>query len=339
MKKSVYGVLLIFIGLVFLSSIQSISNENNFETDHVPQLSSYTVLDQKIHINDNWTETVAAYDWITGNGIEADPYIIDGISIDMRNFPNNTHCNALGACDDYTGPAITIENTNRYFIIQNSNISYTGGFGALTSGIYIYDSRNGIILNNTFYHDNTGVYIRDSAFIKVIGNTILGAHRDPFNGMGDAIRILDSRDINISYNYIENQFRGIIVMIAEKNIFVGNNTVINYAHGTISEAGILFFHVNDSAIINNDLFGVAFTNIQEPTQSSLLHTSGLDSNPIQLEGCYNILVHGNRLFDMDGILIDNGDGGSDSIPSFFLSIVAVISIVTTMVIMRKIRKR
>ncbi|KKL44759.1 hypothetical protein LCGC14_2362480 [marine sediment metagenome] len=343
MKKSVYGLLLIYVGMVFLSSIQGIPNENNIEIDNVPQLSSYTVLDHRVHINDNWTETKAVYSWITGNGTQSDPYIIDNISIDMRNFPNYTFCSVIGVCEDYTGPAIIIENTVNYFIIQNSIISYAGGYHIPTSGIFINDARNGILLNNTFYHDYRGIYIRDSEFIQVLNNTIFGAHYEPFYGKGDAIRVYDSIDITIQHNYIEDHYSGIVVRNAAKNIIVDNNTIINYVYGstTTSERGIFFKFVNNSAITNNTLFGMAITE-HIPESSSLLRTSDNNNNMIQLDECYNILVAGNKFYDENGVLIvsdDSVNDGVDSIPGFLLSIAAFISIITTVIIIQKIRKR
>ena len=87
--------------------------------------SSFWVLN-KIHINNNWSQTAQTYPWCSGSGTLIDPYIIENVIINARN----------------SGSCILIENSvSDYFIIRNCTL--------LNSSQGSTDKEAGIKLVNT----------------------------------------------------------------------------------------------------------------------------------------------------------------------------------------------
>ncbi|MCJ7647897.1 MAG: right-handed parallel beta-helix repeat-containing protein, partial [Candidatus Lokiarchaeota archaeon] len=114
-----------------------------------------------IHVNNNWTETVATYDWVTGSGTWGDPYLIEDITIDAQG----------------SGSGILIENTDEYFIIRNCTIHDTSLWNYVTegynAGIKLYNTNNGKIYNNKIYDtEYAGIYL-DNADNNTIHENIL----------------------------------------------------------------------------------------------------------------------------------------------------------------------
>ncbi len=101
-----------------------------------------------IHVDNNWTETVVTYDWVTGSGTWTDPYVIEDITIDAQG----------------SGSGIFIENTDEYFIVRNCTIYDTSQWNYVTegydAGIKLENTDNGMIYNNTIYDtDYAGIYL------------------------------------------------------------------------------------------------------------------------------------------------------------------------------------
>jgi len=99
-----------------------------------------------IHVDNNWSETVVTYDWVTGSGTWSDPYIIEDITIDAQG----------------SGSGILIENTDEYFIIRNCTIYDTSQWNGVSydAGIKLYNTDNGMIYNNTIYDtEYAGIYL------------------------------------------------------------------------------------------------------------------------------------------------------------------------------------
>ena len=114
-----------------------------------------------IHVDNNWTETVVTYDWVTGSGTWTDPYVIEDITIDAQG----------------SGSGILIENTDEYFIIRNCTIYDTSQWNYVTegydAGIKLENTDNGTIYNNTIYDtEYAGIYL-DRADNNTIYENIL----------------------------------------------------------------------------------------------------------------------------------------------------------------------
>ena len=112
-----------------------------------------------IHVNNNWSETVVTYDWVTGSGTWGDPYVIEDINIDVQG----------------SGSGILIENTDEYFIIRNCTIYDVPSWNGVSyeGGIKLYYTDNGMIYNNTIYDTEYAAIYLDNADNNTISENIL----------------------------------------------------------------------------------------------------------------------------------------------------------------------
>ncbi len=224
----------------------------------------------KIFIDDNnpnfnWSKTMAENLWCTGSGTWNDPYIIDNVIIDGKN----------------SGSCIEIQNSNEYFIIQNSicfnSESSTGS-----------DYPGGIKLNNT----NNG---------KIILNNCSN------NGWG--IILLDSNNISGNENFIENNDGGIFLHNSNYNTFKQNS--VNNNRG-----GFLFYGIfisssdNNTFIVNNASNNEYAINFVSSNNNSILGNILVDNDKGIIFGALmpsendnnifiNNIIHNNTLYGVE----------------------------------------
>ena len=316
-------VMSLIVFSLFGISISQIGEINSSSSS--PKASQITELSYVIRIDNNWTETVAMYDWCTGSGTELDPYIIQGINISIGD----------------QGPSIVIEDSAEHFIIRNcsfSNVEFyylTATFHhSYYAGIYLEKAESGLIENCTFTNVFTGVSIREAENVDITNCRMIGSHTDNLTGFGRSIRIDEAKEVNITYNYFINFYGGIKIRDSE-NCIVDHNHIENLLWGVPDATGIYFDNVNSSAVTNNDFYGCG-----PVTQSSNVTISGLsiagfgDNSIVVNPNCYNVRVSGNRFYDMDGNLIMDS-----SIPSFDMPIIlGTIASIAIIGIMRKKKK-
>ncbi len=154
-------IILIFIFLSFSivnSSVDYLNEKGN--TQSIIPRSSLVV--SPIHIDNNWMETKATYDWCTGSGLYTDPYVIKNLIIDGL---------GLETC-------ILIENSAFYFKIENCTF-YNSGLGNYTTneyeaGIKLRNTRNGKIINNNCSGNNgVGIMLSDGCNYNTISRNNL----------------------------------------------------------------------------------------------------------------------------------------------------------------------
>ncbi|XOB46885.1 MAG: NosD domain-containing protein [Candidatus Nealsonbacteria bacterium] len=211
--------------------------------------------DPKVHVDDNWTETAAAYDWCTGLGTYEDPYVIKNLIIDA---------NQSDSC-------ILIENTEEYFVIENCTVFNFGK--KWKAGIELSYVGNGTIIHNTVYKaflswDNGfGIYLCCCSNITIsdnnctrnsygicfdeysYNNTITGNNctGNYYNG----IRIHWSKDNTITGNTCTRNLRGIGICLSfsDSNTITGSNCTDNYYDG------IHLYSSNSNTITVNNCTG------------------------------------------------------------------------------------
>lgn len=321
-KKSLIFSLMVLMVLVLFSA-PTISADKQQVSSISPQTSQLTELPYVIRINDNWTETVAMYDWCTGSGTKEDPYIIQGINISIPD----------------QAAQIAIKNSVEHFIIKNCSFSniefdlFTAIF-SLTyhAGIYIEKAEYGLIENCTFTNLYGGVSIYEAESINITKSRFVGSHNDNETGFGRSIRINKAENISIINNYVINFYGGIRIDESEDCI-IDHNYIENLLWGEPAN-GVYLDSVNNSAITNNDFVGCVATSQFSDVTISGLSTAGLETNTIIINpSCHNIRVYGNRFYDMDGNLID----GSTSIPAFDIPIIlgTIVSIAIIGIMRRK----
>ncbi len=316
--------LVVLICLV-LFSVPSIPTGKEQKSSISPQASQLTELPYVIRIDNNWTETVTAYDWCTGSGTESDPYIIQGISISIAD----------------QAAQIAIENSVEHFIIRNCSFSNVE-FDLFTAiyvlpyygGIYIEKAEFGLIENCTFSNIHIGVSIIDAENIYITNCRMLGSHTDNKTGFGLSVFIDKAENVSISYNYLVDFYHGIMIRNSE-NCIVDHNQIENLLWGVPDATGIYFFYVNSSAIISNDFYGCGPVTQDSNVTTSRLSIAGLGDNSILVDSnCYNIRVSGNRFYDMNGNLIDGS-----AIPAFDIPIIlGTIASIAIIGIMRRKKK-
>ncbi|MFX1322726.1 MAG: nitrous oxide reductase family maturation protein NosD, partial [Promethearchaeota archaeon] len=204
-KKSIKAIL--FIGLfLFLSfnpiTQQFISKGVKDEKEHentIPFQSD--MIYSFIHIDDNWTETVAKYEWCSGSGSLIDPFIIENVEI-------FTNASIAG---------IFINNSqNVYFIIEKCIIS-NNSTETLSAGIRLENTTNGRITNISSYHNKVGIMFINTHNISIEESDIYA------NNYG--ICILESSSENNIYesNIFDNTVQGVNISNCNDNNVYKNN--------------------------------------------------------------------------------------------------------------------
>ena len=256
-----------------------------------------------IDIGNNWSETAKIYDWCSGTGTSLDPYIIENIKIDAKDA---RYCIKI--------------NKGKNFIIRNCIFTNTSGEGEKTSAIYVIEAEEGMIENNNFTYCKTGVFSEKAKIINLRYNSFIGDFNGT-SGNGRAFWAYEGEELTISGNYILDYYCAIGIWFSKEND-ISLNTIINYEYGKVVEAGIYLSNVNNSGIIENDLYGVNDKYDDSLDIQTASANGGYDA--FLLEYCNNILVSGNRLFDSNGNLI--GEESLPSVPFNFGLLILVISI-------------
>ncbi len=155
-----------------------------------------------IFINGN-TEFAPANGVVGGNGTAQNPYIIDGWLIDT----SSTN-------------AITIKNTNAYFLIQNVKVQSTAHN---VTGVVFDNISNGRLENSTVLDDFNGLRINGSSGISISNNTFSD---NPFS-----INLYASSNISFTDNKIRNTVEGITIYYStnislQRNIFGSSGVFI-----------------------------------------------------------------------------------------------------------------
>ena len=332
-QKSLIFFLVVLIGLVLIS-VPSIPTDKEQESLDLgynlkirvisPQTSQLTELPYVIRIDNNWTETVTAYDWCTGSGTESDPYIIQGINISIPD--QEAH--------------IAIKNSVEHFIIRSCSFSniehnmYTVSIHHFSyfAGIFMEKAEYGLIENCTFTNIYIGVSMRSAENVVITNCRMIGSPTDNKTGFGGSILIEKAENVNITNNYFINFYHGLQIRDSE-NCIVDHNHIENLLAGVADADGIYFAEVNNSAITNNDFYGCIAITQQSDVIISGLSIAGLGNNSINIDSsCHNIRVFGNRFYDMNGNLL----GGSTSILAYDKPIIlGTIVSITIIGIMRK----
>ena len=284
----VIGILM-FQSVLFPSGLLIKENFMQEERGSI-KTSDFWVLPYIIHINNNWSATESTYDWCTGSGSLAVPYVIENVTIDAQN----------------SGSCIYIEHTNDYFIIQNCTLLNCQA--SPNAAIRLDYVTNGKILDNNITNNNgRAISLYSTSFTLVEGNDIVN------NGYG--ITLSYGSNNKVLDNYIQDSdMYGIYLWDSDNNVISENEVNHNgyYAggyHGIyISESGSpSYVDSINNTVRNNNIYN---------NRKSGIYINSCDNNTIFGNSLKNNVEYGIYLYDSDDInIIGNEIYGSQCISS------------------------
>jgi hypothetical protein len=320
-RKKNISLLLLFIGMFFLMSLQGTHSVKAQGQGYVSLIAGIGVVNEqvivdipyRVHVKDNWSDVRSTYDWCKGEGTLLDPYLVQNIRINSS----------------LQGTGFFIENAYDYFVIRNCIFEDSGRNHEHDAGVRVRNVTNGLITNCNFIYNQHGVNIYESSNITVMLSAMIGSFNDVLTGWGKSIYIWKSYNIttrrNFAYNYYDGfcTWRSIGVEVLD-NIIANEHYTFTY----IPQTAIYFSRTNYSAIVNNTVFGTSPTPI-----SSSIRTSQDDTPGIQLVDSYFNTVDGNRYFNINDSPTQDGNDNEITIPGYnaFILIISIGYVVAFLV--------
>jgi len=234
---------------------------------------------------------------------------------------------------------IHIENSDSsYFIIRNCTLTWdtTQTNTLAMTGVYLGNTTNGQIVNNTIYHLSKGIHLNQSNNVKIVNNII-------YDNPQEGILLESSNFNNVSENTLYDNDDGISLQDSNNNIVIGNtannnkyngiymfdycgyNTISNNFVNNTRDYGIsLHWYCQNNTIMDNianyngeigiELYDYSSNNTISNNVVSYNGLNGIglfdssDSNTLTENVLYNNTI---------GVNIDNGNNNSIYI-NFFL---------------------
>jgi uncharacterized repeat protein (TIGR02543 family) len=227
----------------------------------------------RIRSDDQFTGTNGV---VSGSGTQADPYIIEGWTIDAS------------SCDTSVWPyikvGIIIDYTSKYFVIRNCTIENAGEYGA---GISLGFLSNGRMENSVVRNSGSGISLGGCSNVVLFGNMVENCRDGISNGSysSDGVTISNNTitgctDMGIDFHYLANSS-------------ASGNTISN------NSDGIEVFDASACTISNNIVQGNTWTGIDVDTDGfenniniiSYNDTSGNGAEGIYVTCSHNTISH------------------------------------------------
>ncbi|MHA1911589.1 MAG: NosD domain-containing protein, partial [Candidatus Kariarchaeaceae archaeon] len=253
MAKKIFTL---FFTLLLISTF-NVSTSGEANSSNQVTFSSFT-LDPVEILNDT---ALASYS-TSGTGTPLDPYILEGFNISTT-----------------AEIGLIISGTTKHFVFQDSWIT-TGGFiGYQVLHAIILDeiaSGTAIIRNNIFYNARSGIYVRATDNITLVGN-------ECYDNYEDGISIDSATNVSIIDNNLHHNWKALTIEQSDDTFILNNYLAYN-------TYGLELDHSHYSKVINN---------------TCIDHLSGFDiSSSLYTE------VYGNYLRNEDDIIIQNSDNST-----------------------------
>lgn len=201
------------------------------------ELLKISALDEKIHIDNNWSDAEIA-GICTGSGSYSYPYVIEDYVIDGEStghcilIENSNVCFKIENCTLYNAgdapnAGIMLSNVNNSLLINN-NCSYNG------RGISLISSNNNTISENiASNNDLDGIILTQSSNNTISGNTAKS------NNIPDGSGIYINIGINnkILGNNLDENGQGIYLISSDHDTISGNQAKDNRYHGLFCQTG------------------------------------------------------------------------------------------------------
>jgi parallel beta-helix repeat protein len=227
----------------------------------------------RIRSDDQFTGTNGV---VSGSGTQADPYIIEGWTIDAS------------SCDTSVWPyikvGIIVSNTLKYFVIRDCQVENAGEYGA---GISLGSMSNGRVENSVVRNSGSGISLNGCSNVVLSGNTIENCRDGISNGSysSDGVTISNNTitgctDTGIDFHYLENSS-------------ASDNTVRN------NQTGIRVSASFACTVSNNIVQGNTYTGIEvsysgfQGGDNNIISYNDTSNNGtgITVYGSHNIISH------------------------------------------------
>jgi parallel beta-helix repeat protein len=226
-----------------------------------------------------------------GDGSPEDPYIIDGLEIDLSYE---------------TGHCIDIRNTRVSFTISNCNLTGASWWMMFTgAGIYLENVANGELVNNICNNNDAGICLYESDSITVVNNTCnsndIGIYlwhnsdsntvaNNTCNSNRNGIYLLGSNSNTVTNSNCTNNDIGIHLQLSESNTVVDNTCNKN-------RIGIYLSESDSNTVANNTfLNNIEHDIFEEPATEEFVFDEMVHKEFVATEflwflaGCGMILV-------------------------------------------------
>lgn len=231
---------------------------------------------------------------VSGAGTEANPYIIENLSIDAT-----------------TTNGILIEDTEAHFILRNCEI-YNGTNGSATNyGLKLQNIKNGTIENNSIMNNFYGIYMKNAYGITIRNNTICYSRyagvdssvsddnifdNNEFFNNGKGIDIDFSINNTIKNNIVGNSSNYGLYFNSANNMIVHNNTIFNNSHGInfyrqdghIIYGNTVYNNRNDGILLSSSSKNIVYNNTVFNNSHNGIYLGGSKDNTL-----YNNIIYNN----------------------------------------------
>ncbi|MHA2380095.1 MAG: NosD domain-containing protein [Candidatus Thorarchaeota archaeon] len=286
----------------------------------------------------NFSDTALLEGW-PGDGSPENPYIIDGLDIDLGG--------GVGNC-------ISISNTRVSFTISNCNLTGAGFHTGMDvgAGIFLKNVTNGELVNNTcFSNGECGISLRRSTsntvsdnicnnnrvgialwtwYERTAYNNILFNNTCTLNGES-GIELWNSNSNTLANNTCtSNGEYGIRLSFSYSNIVANNtcnnnrigiylydstqNTVVDNTCNNNEDAGIHLIRSDDNTMANNtctsNMYGIYLYDSDHNTVASNTCTSSRYGIYLHDNSTYNTVVNNTCLINRIGIFLNSSDSNT-----------------------------
>ncbi|MHA1965871.1 MAG: right-handed parallel beta-helix repeat-containing protein, partial [Candidatus Thorarchaeota archaeon] len=219
----------------------------------------------------NFNATAQAEGW-PGNGTSVNPFIIEGLDIDLGGAP---------------GHGISISNTRVNFTISNCNLTLASVSPG--SGIYLSNVTNGVLINNTCNSNSFGIYLWSSDSNTVANNTCTSSTYGILLDLSDSntvanntctsnnagIFITHSNFNTVASNICDTNIIGIYIRDTSTSNTMVNNTCTSNSYGIYLDSFI------SNTLFNNTCNGNSNSGIYLwASDINTVANNTCDTNPI-----------------------------------------------------------
>jgi len=280
MQKSKIRIVYLVIPAIILISFFSCEkidfspsqNSENIPGEFLPKSSGYwNYVNTLFYINDSdagsdFDYYVSNYDWCSGSGTYADPFVIENLTID--GFQNVPACIYVADCE-------------RYWKVNNCTFHNVSS-GGLNAGIILINASNGFVSNTNSSNNVNGFTLFTNANNNTFENNWVNSNSES--------AIMNFYSNNNSFN--DNWFNGSLVGLQMDASFD-----CNFTGNSFLNMGIAGIFVNNSAnitftgnIVNTTTYGLYFDVNENITMSYC------ETNDVSL-AFFNDRTNGSEYFD------------------------------------------